>query len=199
MPIKVIGLTGPSGAGKSSVCRVAKKENIPFIDADKVYHSLLTAGSDCTQALVLEFGNGILDSNGAPDTKRLAAIVFSSEEKLTRLNSLVLHFVIEKLRLMISELEASSEKCVIVDAPTLIESGFHKECDIVVSVIAPRTDRIGRICARDGISIENAEKRVVSQHPDEFYITHSDIVIINDADEDALEEKTRDLIDRILV
>ena len=199
MPIKVIGLTGPSGAGKSSVCRVAKKENIPFIDADKVYHSLLTAGSDCTQALVLEFGDGILDSNGAPDTNRLAAIVFSSEEKLTRLNSLVLHFVIDQLRLMISELEASGKKHVIVDAPTLIESGFHKECDIVVSVIAPRTDRIGRICARDGISIENAEKRVVSQHPDEFYITHSDIVIINDADEDALEEKTRDLIDRILV
>ena len=197
MPIKVIGLTGPSGAGKSLICRVAKEKNIPFIDADKVYHSLLIAGSDCTVALTREFGEEILDASGVPDTKALAKIVFSSEERLEKLNSLVLHFVIKRIKHTISELESIGEKCVIVDAPTLIESGFHRECDTVVSVIAPREDRISRICARDAISRENAEKRVDSQHPDEFYITHSDIVIMNDADEKALEAKARDLLRRI--
>ena len=197
MPIKVIGLTGPSGAGKSSLSRIAIKENISFIDADRVYHSLLTPKSDCTVALVREFGADILDENGAPDTKKLASIVFSSEEKLGTLNSLVLRFVIEKIRLMISELEASGADRVIVDAPTLIESGFHRECDTVISVIAPKDDRISRICLRDAISRDAAKKRVASQHSDEFYITHSDIVIMNDTDENSFIERSRDILRRI--
>ena len=61
MPINIIGVTGPSGAGKSRFCDLLKKYNIPSIDADALYHSMLASGSRCTVAIAKEFGDGMLD------------------------------------------------------------------------------------------------------------------------------------------
>ena len=45
----VIGITGPSGAGKGEVSRILnEKYGFPVLDADKIYHSLVSAPSDCT-------------------------------------------------------------------------------------------------------------------------------------------------------
>ena len=180
MSIKIIGVTGPSGAGKSCLSTLFSEKGLPVIDADKVYHSLLKKDSECTKALVGEFGAEILNENGEPDTKKLGAIVFSSDEKLKRLNSLVLGFVIKEINGMISMLDADGHSAVAVDAPTLIESGFSKECDCVISILASAEKRIERICLRDNISREKALMRVNAQKKDDFYISNSDLVITND-------------------
>ena len=186
MSIKKIGITGPSGSGKSTLCDYLAARGIPTINADTVYHSMLVKDSPCTLALANEFGADILSPEGTPDRKRLGAIVFSSEERLEKLNEIVLKFVIDEINQMISVLEAEGHKSVMLDAPTLIESGFNKECDAVVSILAPISDRVCRICARDGITEEAALLRVKAQKPDEFYKKHSDMVIVNDSGEDAL-------------
>ena len=180
MSIKIIGVTGPSGAGKSCISTLFSEKGLPVIDADKVYHSLLKKDSECTKALVGEFGAEILNENGEPDTKKLGAIVFCSDEKLKRLNSLVLGFVIKEINGMISRLDADGHSAVAVDAPTLIESGFSKECDCVISILASAEKRIERICLRDNISREKALMRVNAQKKDDFYISNSDLVITND-------------------
>ena len=180
MSIKIIGVTGPSGAGKSCLSTLFSEKGLPVIDADKVYHSLLKKDSECTKALVGEFGAEILNENGEPDTKKLGAIVFSSDEKLKRLNSLVLGFVIKEINGMISRLDADGHSAVAVDAPTLIESGFSKECDCVISILASAEKRIERICLRDNISREKALMRVNAQKKDDFYISNSDLVSTND-------------------
>ena len=180
MSIKIIGVTGPSGAGKSCLSTLFSEKGLPVIDADKVYHSLLKKDSECTKALVGEFGAEILNENGEPDTKKLGAIVFCSDEKLKRLNSLVLGFVIKEINGMISRLDADGHSAVAVDAPTLIESGFSKECDCVISILASAEKRIERICLRDNISHEKALMRVNAQKKDDFYISNSDLVITND-------------------
>lgn len=198
MPINVIGITGPSGAGKSLFCNFLKKDNIPMIDADKLYHSMLVSGSPCTAAIAKEFGNSVLDEKGCPDRKKLSEIVFSSPEKLERLNTVVLGFVLDEIRALISDLEQKGHKNVIIDAPTLIESGFHRECDCVVSIIAPKEDRIKRICLRDGIDILRATARVEAQKDDGFYIEKSDHVLINDSDSKAFENKTQKIYAQII-
>lgn len=196
--INIIGITGPSGAGKSLVCKYLEKKNIPVIDADKVYHSLLGKGSPCTTALIDEFGCEILSPDGTPDRKKLGAIVFSSEEKLQRLNTIVLGFVIDKINGMIEELSSGGEKNVVVDAPTLIESGFGKQCNYIISVLAPRGERICRICERDGITKEGAVLRIDAQKSDNFYIDNSHHVLYNDAEPDALYKKAEALFENIL-
>ena len=198
MPINVIGITGPSGAGKSLFCNILKKDNIPMIDADKLYHSMLVSDSPCTAAIAKEFGKDVLDETGCPDRKKLSAIVFSSPEKLERLNSVVLGIVLDEIRKRICEYEKNGHKNILIDAPTLIESGFHRECDCVISIIAPKEDRIKRICARDGIDILRATARVEAQQGDEFYIENSDHVLINDSDSKAFEEKAQRVYSKIL-
>ncbi len=198
MAIRIIGVTGPSGAGKSYLSLVLKKKGLPVIDADGVYHSLLTKNSDCTLALVNEFGKEILDADGAPDTKKLGAIVFSSEEKLKKLNSLVLGFVIVKIKEIIAELDKKGESAVIVDAPTLIESGFSKECDAVVSVLSSKEKRIERIIMRDGISYEKAVMRVSAQKDDSFYKDNSHFVLTNDGDTESFESEIGILFENVL-
>ena len=199
MSINVIGITGPSGAGKSFVCTYLAKRNVPVIDADEVYHSLLTKNSPTTLALAREFGEEIIGIDGTPDRKKLGAIVFSSDEKLQKLNSIVLGFVIDKINLIIADLSASGEKNVAVDAPTLIESGFANECDYVVSILAPKEERIKRICERDGIPTERATLRIEAQKNDDFYKNNSDHILINDADEDTFYKKAEELFNSLIV
>lgn len=184
--INIIGITGPSGAGKSMLCTYLAEKSIPVINADEVYHSLLVKDSPCTAALADEFGEGILAVDGTPDRKKLGAIVFSSDEKLERLNSIVLGFVIDKINKIIRSLAHKGAKTVVLDAPTLIESGFSRECDTVVSVLAPKQERIERIKLRDNITEEAALMRVNAQKSDDFYRENSHYVIMNDSGSDEL-------------
>ena len=186
MSINIIGITGPSGAGKSVLCTYLASKGIPVINADEVYHSLLVKNSPCTLALAKEFGEEILSPEGTPDRKKLGAIVFSSDEKLKRLNSIVLGFVIDKINEIIASLEKEGQRTVVLDAPTLIESGFSKECDSVLSVLSPKQDRLRRIVKRDGISEEAALLRTNAQKSDEFYTENSHHVIINDSGTESL-------------
>ena len=198
MSINIIGVTGPSGAGKSLLCTYLAEKRIPVVNADEVYHSLLSKDSPCTAALVCEFGADILSPDGTPDRKKLGAIVFSSDEKLKRLNSIVLGFVIDKINELIRSLEAQGEKNVALDAPTLIESGFSCECDTVVSVLAPKSERIERIMLRDGISRDAALMRVNAQKPDEFYIENSHHVIMNVSGADELYKSFDELFTKVI-
>ena len=184
--MKILGVTGPSGAGKSSLTEDLEKLNIKVINADEVYHSLLIPPSDCLSAIKNVFGNDVFDNSGRLSRQKLATVVFNDKEKLELLNSTVLPFVLDKIRRIISSLDG---EIVAVDAPTLIESGFDKECDAIISVLCPHEMRIERIMERDGITRDAAIERINAQKPDSFYINASDALIVNDGDENELHSK----------
>ena len=198
MKIQILGITGPSGAGKSLLCQSISARGIPVIDADRVYHSLLLPPSECLEALRRAFGDEIFSSDGKLDRAKLGAIVFNSSEKLELLNSTVLSVVVAEARLIIDAMAAAGHRAVIFDAPTLIESGFHKECYAVVSVISSQSTRVARISERDGISTENALARIHAQKDDDFYKAHSDFVIVNDGNLEELEKSAIDLFDSLV-
>ena len=183
MSIRIIGITGPSGSGKSLLSQHLLRKGFPTIDADEVYHSLLVPPSECLSALRSVFGDEIFMEDGALNRKALSGIVFSDSAKLTLLNQTVLGFVLAKIRTQISAYEALGHASVIVDAPTLIESGFHNECDTVISVLADPSIRISRIMARDGLSRDTARLRVAAQKSDDFYREHSNLIFFNNGDE----------------
>ena len=195
--IKKIGITGPSGSGKSILSDHLRRAGIPTIDADKLYHSMLVPPSRCLDAISSVFGKDILTSDGRIDRSVLSSKVFSDDKQLKLLNDTVLPIVIDEIKSEISKLEESGEEVVAIDAPTLIESGFHKECDLTVSVISSRQTRISRISARDNISEAKAKERIDAQHGDDFYILASDRVIINDSDRLTFEKQANELISLI--
>ena len=195
---KIIGITGPSGAGKSLLCKYISESGIPCINADEVYHSMLTPRSPCVLKIAEKFGNHLISADGSLDRAALSALVFGDTEKLRELNSTVLPLVIEETERIISSLEGKNHSVIAFDAPTLIESGFHLKCDTVISVIASAETRIERIMARDGISRESAEMRVGAQKNDLFYTSVSDIVLINDGDGEAFSKAARDTVQKLI-
>ncbi len=195
--MKLIGVTGPSGSGKTIFTGYCAESGIPTIDADKVYHEMLKPPSACLDAIRDAFGDKIFSDDGTLDRVALSEIVFGDKQQLKLLNDTVLGMVIVEIERLIKELEAKGHTAVVVDAPTLIESGFNKKCDVVISVISPKEERIRRISQRDGIDTLHATERVNAQRANDFYIDSSDLVLINDSDEKDFEKKAKKIIAKL--
>ena len=190
---KIVGITGPSGSGKSLISKHLSDNQIPCIDADAVYHGMLTPPSRVLDAIVEVFGADLLTADGSLDRTVLSARVFSDPTQLELLNATVLPIVVDEINSIIASLVNDGASTVVVDAPTLIESGFHRSCDMIIAVLAPIESRIERIKARDMISEERAKARVLSQKSDDFYTSVADITILNDGDKAEFEKTVKEI------
>ncbi len=190
----VIGLTGPSGAGKSEVADLLHRHGIAVIDADAVYHALLLPPSPCLDELCARFGSEILNTDGTLNRPYLGSIVFSDPAALAALNAIAHRYVMQDIRASLGGYKRLGARAVVIDAPQLFEAGADALCDKVISVLAPRETRIGRIMARDGIDRESAARRIDAQKSDAFFREHSDHVIENDGARDTLTSAVRALL-----
>lgn len=188
--MKVIGLTGPSGAGKGTVCAILAGHGIPAIDTDAVYHDLLDQSKALTDELCASFGKEILNSDRKVDRKKLGAAVFGHPDTpalLHTLNTITHKYVMARTHELMRDLARDGARAVIIDAPQLFEAHIENECDWIVGVLADRSVRLARIMARDGITEENALKRINAQKSDDFFRASCHYILTNDGDLGALE------------
>lgn len=172
-------MTGTSGAGKGYLSSFLEKDDsIYVIDTDSVYHRMIEGPSECTDAIKAEFGDSVVSANGGIDRKALADIVFSDKRRLQALNRIAHIQILNKCRSIMLECGCP---IVIIDAPQLFESGFDKECDIIVGVTADKNIRIDRIMKRDRIDHNAALQRINNQHSDGWFKDKCDIIIVNNA------------------
>lgn len=177
--MKIIGLTGQTGAGKSTVCKELEKMGYYHIDADRVYHSLLSAGSPLLTSLKEAFGDDILLSDGTLNKKALAEKAFSSKESTELLSNITHPAVIDKIREILNQKENEVCKGALIDAIGLFESKANLLCDFTVSVIAPKEIRLKRIVKRDNISNDEALLRIDAQKDEKYFEANADFVINN--------------------
>lgn len=199
--MKVVGLCGGSGSGKGMVSELFLKLNIPSVDTDAVYREMINYDSPCLRALIGEFGKEILKPDGGLDRKKLASIVFSGENskiRLKKLNEISHKFILEETRKRLFMLSQMGYKAALVDAPVLFESGFNKECDLTLCVIADNEIRIQRIMTRDGLTREASENRINSQLDDSELQKRCDFVITNNTDAESLRIQVEELAKIIL-
>lgn len=196
--MKIIGLTGPSGSGKSSCAAFLEGLGLPVIDADRVYHGLISSYTSCTREIVAEFGAGILDHNRAIDRKALGKIVFSdtSRQKAQRLNQITHKFVREETLRLLEGYRKTSCEAVVIDAPLLFEAEFDTFCDFCISVLAPQAVRLARIMKRDAITKEQAERRLAAQQQDEYYISRAKYTVINDSDVQNMTRQIKEILEK---
>ena len=187
----ILGLTGPTGAGKSSVTEIAAKKGIKVIDCDLYARKATEKGSEGLSALVKAFGDEILYNDGELNRKALARIAFSSYDKTQLLNKTILPFIKE---LILAEIDTDK---VLLDAPTLFESGMDQICCKTVAVLADRDKRLKRITERDGISAEDATIRINGGKNDEFFKDNADYVIYNNDNEETFLIEISLLLDKI--
>ncbi|THA64293.1 dephospho-CoA kinase, partial [Streptomyces sp. A0642] len=84
-----VGLTGGIGAGKSEVSRMLAGYGAVLIDADRIAREVVEPGTPGLDAVVEEFGSGILTAEGTLDRPKLGSVVFADSERLAALNAIV--------------------------------------------------------------------------------------------------------------
>ncbi len=189
--MRLIGLCGRSGCGKSFFCNIAAREGFKIIDCDKVYWDLVSYRSRCLVEIEQAFGSEIIE-NDMLNRRVLAPIVFSNPEKLKLLNDITHKHILAKIDELISQFNEND--IVILDAPTLFESGLNKKCHKIIGVVANDDVAVSRIMARDNISRSEAASRLANQKPFEFFLENCDHVIYNESSVEEFEESSLKVI-----
>ncbi len=192
----IIGLTGQTGSGKTTVSQIFSEHKVSVLNCDQIARQVIER-PEVIEKLTGYFGTAILDQNQALNRKKLGNLVFGNAEYLSYLNHVMYPRITKVVEQQVQQLHQHGCKWILLDAPTLFESGINHICDYVVSVLAPKEIREDRIIKRDFISVFEAAKRMSAQHDDEFYSAQSDEVIKNDGSQEDLKEKTVQIIKKI--
>lgn len=188
----VIGLTGPTGSGKSSATTVAEQMGFKVVDCDKLARTAVEKGSDGLDAVVQVFGNDVLNGDDTLNRALLAQKAFSTPENTELLNKTLFPYITSLV-----QKEITGDK-VLLDAPTLFESGANNLCNEVIAVISDQKTRLARIMQRDGIDEDAAMLRINAGKPDEFYIEKTHNIVYNDCELSVFNLKIQKLITKLL-
>ncbi len=169
---RLIGLTGRSGAGKSTAGAFARALGLPVLDCDAVYRELTSSPSDCLAAIGEVFGARAV-TGGRLNRPFVRERVFSDADALRALNRLTARYMTREL---FRRVKGCGAKAVLLDAPTLFETRLDAVCDRVLAVDAPEDVCVERICARDGISPDDARKRLSKQFGRDFFRERCEIL-----------------------
>lgn len=175
MGTKIVGLTGGIGSGKTTMAKYFADKGIPVYIADDEAKKIMFR-PDVVQEIVAAFGHEVM-TEGVPDKKKLADVVFANPEKLGILNSII-H---PKVREHFYEWVKDNKDAVFVikEAAILFESGSYKDCDKIILVTAPQEIRIQRVIERDNVSKEKVLERIANQWDEEKKKVLSDYIINN--------------------
>ncbi|MEQ1603460.1 MAG: dephospho-CoA kinase [Pyrinomonadaceae bacterium] len=164
----IVGLTGSIAVGKSFVCSVFRELGCHVLDADQTSRDVVAVGSEGLGEIVRQFGADALRADGSLDRKKMAGIVFSSEEKRLLLNSIIHPRVFEAQNLWVKNVEANDPNGIaIIDAALTIESGGYKRFDKLIVVWCESAIQLKRLMLRDNLSETDARKRIAAQMPQE--------------------------------
>jgi dephospho-CoA kinase len=128
--------------------------------------------------LINKYGFEIYLPDGKLNKEKLSKIIFSNQDELKYINSLI-HPLVAK---------AYSEWCekhkhipyTLKEAAILFESGAYKELDKVITVSAPVELRINRVMKRDNLTRIQILERMKHQWEEEKRIKYANFVIYND-------------------
>lgn len=173
-----VGLTGSIAVGKSFVVSVFAELGCHVLDADKTAREVVLPGAPGLKAVAETFGTDVLREDGTLDRQRMASIVFADEEKRQRLNHILHPFIIARQDEILREWENEDPDGIgIVDAALMIESGGYKRFDKLIVVHCRPEVQLERLMLRNSLTLEEAERRIASQMPQEEKQKYADYLI----------------------
>lgn len=179
----LIGMCGRSGSGKTYAADMFARYGIVSLDLDAVYRTITAAPgkSDCMAELENAFGSSVRCADGSLDRAHLSSVVFGDETggKLALLNKITHRHILAEADRICEKLGDEGKRFVILDAPTLFESGADRKCACTFCVVSDDATRIARICSRDGITEAKAKARLDAQMSDSELIDRCDFVVPN--------------------
>ncbi|NPV28422.1 MAG: dephospho-CoA kinase [Firmicutes bacterium] len=178
--MRVIGLTGGIASGKSLVSRLLRELGALVIDADQIAREVVEPGKPAYHSILREFGNQVLNPDGSLNRQALGRLVFSDPRKLERLNQITHPLIIAEIQKLLKSYRLLfPEKAVVLDAPLLYEAGLESIVDEVWVVYVDYPTQLQRLMERDGLTREEARRRIEAQLPLEEKVKRADRVIDN--------------------
>lgn len=172
-----VGITGGIGSGKTTVCRVFSALGVPVFQADLVARRLQEEDAEIIRNLKKLFGEAIYTPENLLDRKKLAAIIFSDQVYLEKVNGLVHPAVHQKFEEWKMQMKDSAY--VLYEAAILFETGSYRNFDFNILVTADENERIERVIKRDHTSREAILNRINHQMKDSEKRGLADFVLEN--------------------
>ena len=172
---KVIGLTGGIGSGKTTIANYFNEMGVPVYIADDRARNVMQS-EEIISEIKDTFGEALFENN-ILNRARLAEIVFKDAAQLAQLNAIVHPAVKKDFESWL--LQNKKYQYVVYEAAILFESGRYKDCDVIITVTAPKETRIERVLKRDNTTREQVLSRMKMQWNDEKRISKSNFVINN--------------------
>ena len=191
---KKIAVTGGIGSGKSLALRYIAQMGYPIFSCDEIYKDVIQS-PQYIQQIALLFPDVIVD--GYISRARLAKLVFDNPINRTKINEAAHPLIMANLYAQMGQCECD---LVFAEAPLLFEGKFEKNFDQIIYIYRDKTARINDVMSRDGLSLEEVEKRMAVQFdPDSIdgkkRLMKNDVVVIQNNDSvEVLYQKLSDCL-----
>jgi dephospho-CoA kinase len=185
-----VGLTGGIASGKSTVSAILAELGAVVIDADLIAREVVARGTPGLDAVVAEFGPGLLTPEGDLDRPAMGALVFADPSARKRLEAIIHPLVHQRS----AELEAAAPpgSVIVHDIPLLAEVGRGGQFDAVLVVDAPTEEQVTRMVRDRGWTREDAESRIAAQASREDRLAIATHVIDNTGSLDDLRRRVEE-------
>ena len=172
----ILGITGGIGSGKSYVTRIFSALGVPSYDSDARTKQLYREDPALRELLIGILGPDVF-SNGEPDTRKIASIIFNNTDLLKQINRTVHPYVVRDFTKWAAACHAPY---VIFESAILLEMDPHFRATRVLTVSADRELRLHRTAGRDNVRIQSVMARMDKQWTDEQREAKADFVVLSD-------------------
>ncbi len=190
-----IGLTGGIGSGKSTVSKMMAAAGIKVLDADLVARNVLVVYPEILERVKIEFGDVFFDWRGEFRRKEFGNYIFRFPQQRIKYEEIIIPYIKKEILEALDRYESNGEKIIVLDAPTLIENGLHKNMDYVILVYADTKVQLQRLKDRDKLSVGDANSRINSQMQLEEKKNYANIIIDNNKDLITTKKQVDDIIE----
>lgn len=176
----IIGLTGGILCGKSTALQAFARCGAFTLSCDELVRGISARPTVKRQIAAL---------TGAAEKEKVAQKVFSSGAARKKLEALLHPLVAWEIK---KRLAKDHTPLRVVEVPLLFEAGWQDAFDLTLCIAAPAAVQTRRLAARH-MSKTDFLKRSRAQYDLAQKMTRSDICLLNDATEQALQDKIAQL------
>lgn len=173
----VIGLTGSSGSGKSSIAKRLENLGAVRIDCDMLGHEVYQPGTAAYHQILKEFGTDLVNEDKTINRRALGNKVFHNRERLKDLTDIVWPEIALLVKEKINQAREEGKQVCVMDAAVLLEAGWTDMVHEIWVTIIPEEEAVQRITERDGVTTDEALRRLQSQWSNAKRVEHANVVL----------------------
>lgn len=186
-------MTGGIGSGKSWVCHHFTQLGAAMIDADAVAREVVAVGSDGLQAVVAQFGEGVLAADGSLNRAQLRQQIFSDSQARQQLEQILHPRIRQRIEQLSHQLATTDTPYLLIAVPLLVEQGWQSQFDRILVIDCDEAHQIERTIARDRHTRSEVEAILATQSSRAARLAVADDIIDNSGDIDSLPPQIRRL------